>query len=58
LEEFTRSQISGAITQLVDCGDLKRIERGLFVGRDHKASDKTGQAMVNIHGQLWEMRNF
>lgn len=42
-KEFTRSQISGAITQLVDCGDLKRIERGLFVGRDKKVSDKTGQ---------------
>ncbi len=28
----------------MDCGDLKRIERGLFVGRDYKALDKTGQA--------------
>lgn len=32
-KSFTKSQISGAITQLVDCGDIIRVERGLYRGK-------------------------
>lgn len=32
-KEFTRGQISGALAQLIDSGDIIRVERGLYTGK-------------------------
>lgn len=33
-KEFTRGQISGALAQLTDSGDIVRVERGLYSGKN------------------------
>lgn len=33
-KEFTKGQLAGAIAQLADCGDLEKVERGLYRGRN------------------------
>lgn len=63
-KKFTRGQISGAVAQLVDAGNIIRVERGLYikgekaeedVQSDEKIKDNTFKN--NIRTALGEMQD-
>lgn len=63
-KKFTRGQISGAVAQLVDAGNIIRVERGLYIKGEKAEEDAQSDEKIkdntfknNIRTALGEMQD-